>query len=276
MKDHELSQRAHYAKQYQDQRPVFELDDDADLWDWAKWYPLLKLEPFFATLNGRSVVTICSGAGREIGALAKHGARITATDLTIGQLIPLNEEGIVVGCCEQNAERLDFQDESFDVGFVNAGLHHLLHPHAGLCELLRVAKHAAMFIESQDSILHSVGKLIGRNADFEPAGNYVYRWSIREVEKIALSAHAHTFAVRTDFLPVLVRMRGIKGEKRRRWQRALEVVNKFMSPWGNLMMVVIFKTPPDEGELRALTSAGFATRDISSIYPDYVPLPWKP
>lgn len=275
MKNHELAQRTHYEKQYQDQRLAFELDDDADLWDWAKWYPLLKLEPFLATLDGRSVVTICSGAGREIGTLARHGAHITATDLTVDQLVPLKDAGVIVDCSEQNAERLNFPDESFDIGFVNAGLHHLLHPHAGLCELLRVARHAALFIESQDSILHSVGKLSGRNADFEPAGNYVYRWSFREVEKIALSAHAHTFAVRTDFLPVLVRMRGVKGEKKRRWQRALDLVNKFMSPWGNLMMVIIFKMPPGEEQLRALESAGFSVRDISSAYPDYVSLPWK-
>lgn len=275
MKNYEAAQREHYAKQYQEQPLSFNLGENADLWDWAKWFPLLQLEPFFATLDGRSVVTICSGAGREIPTLARHGARVTATDLTVEQLQPLKDDGVIEDCSEQNAERLDYADESFDIGFVNAGLHHLSHPHAGLCELLRVSRQVAMFIESQDSILHGVGKLMGRNADFEPAGNYVYRWNRREVEKIALSAHAHSFAVRTDFLPVLVRMRGVTGAKRKLWQLGLKAVNTLMAPFGNLMVAMIFKQPPDEQQMRALKQAGFEVTDLSGRYPDYVSVPWR-
>lgn len=275
MKNHEAAQRAHYAKQYQEQSQTLAMSKDTDLWDWAKWYPLLHLEPFFATFAGRSVVTTCTGAGREIPTLTRHGARVTATDLTAEQLLPLKEKGVIEDCSEQNAERLSYPDESFDIGFVNAGLHHLLHPHAGLCELLRISRQAAMFIESQDSILHAIGKMAGRNADYEPAGNYVYRWSRREVEKIALSAHAHSFAVRTDFLPVMVRMRGVTGSRKKLWQLGLKLINSVMAPLGNLMVVIIFKQPPDEAQLRALRQAGYRVTDLSGRYPDYVAVPWR-
>lgn len=275
MKKHEVAQREHYANQYQKQSLSFGLSNDADLWEWAKWYPLLQLEPFLATLGERSVVTICSGAGREIPTLARRGARVTATDLTVEQLRPLKDKGIIDDCSEQNAERLEYADESFDIGFVNAGLHHLLHPHAGLCELLRVSSQAVLFIESQDSILHSVGKMMGRNADFEPAGNYVYRWNRREIEKIALSAHAHSFAVRTDFMPILMRMRGVTGTRKRLWQMSLKAINVVMAPLGNLLITIIFKRPPDEAQLYALKQCGFGVTDLSGRYPGYVSVPWR-
>lgn len=216
MGDHEQAQKEHYKRQYESQGVAETYDPDGDLWDWAKWYPLLVMEEFLPTITGRSVVATCCGAGRELGMFGKYGVNVTATDLTVDHLRPLIEKGVISAAEEQNAERLSYPDNSFDYGFVNAGLHHLQHPHAGLCELMRTSREAAIFIESQDSVLHAFGKLMGRNADFEPAGNYVYRWSFREIEKIGLSAHAHSIAVKTYFLPVLVRMRGVTGDKKKR------------------------------------------------------------
>lgn len=273
MGDHEHAQKDHYAKQYAAQEVAREYDPDGDLWDWAKWYPLLVLEGFLPTITGKSVVATCCGAGRELGMFHKHGVRVTATDLTTEHLKSLVSEGVIAAAEEQNAERLSYTDESFDYGFVNAGLHHLMHPHAGLCELMRTSRQAAIFIESQDSLLHSFGKLMGRNADFEPAGNYVYRWSEREIEKIALSAHAHSYAVKTYFLPILLRMRGVKGETKVRWQNIIAVGNKMLSPIGNLLIAMVFKRPPSPEQLQYLERNNYVYRVLLDRYPPFVKLP---
>lgn len=270
MKEHEHAQKSHYENQYAEQETARDYDPDGDLWEWAKWYPLLVLEEFLSTISGKSLVAICCGAGRELALFGKHGVDVTATDLTIEHLRPLVSEGVIARVDEQNAERLSYEDDSFDYGFVNAGLHHLLHPHAGLNELMRTSKNAAIFIESQDSILHGIGKMFGRNADFEPAGNYVYRWSMREIEKIALSAHAHSFAVKTTFLPILVRMRGVTGTKKLCWQRALMIANHLLSPMGNLLIACIFKRAPSPEQIRYLQKNGYTYKNLTMQYPPYV------
>lgn len=273
MGQHEQAQKAHYEKQYAEQSISRDYDPDGDLWDWAKWYPLLVLDGFLSTIPGKSVVATCCGAGRELGLFSKRGVKVTATDLAVEHLRPLIADGVIAAAEQQNAERLSYPDESFDYGFVNAGLHHLMHPHAGLCELMRTSRQAAIFIESQDSILHKFGKMLGRNADFEPAGNYVYRWSIREIEKIALSAHAHSFAVKTYFLPVVMRMRGVTDQKKLRWQRALALGNKALAPLGNLLIAFIFKRPPTPEQVRYFAENGYRYQVLTDQYPDFVKLP---
>jgi ubiquinone/menaquinone biosynthesis C-methylase UbiE len=242
-------QREHYQQQYAMTGAHREFDFNASLWEWCKWRPLMLIEPILAKMEGASCVTICAGAGRELPLLARHGIQITATDITIEQLIPLKEEGVIQNVQEQNAEHLNFEDDSFDYGFVNAGLHHLQHPHAGLLELLRCARKGVIFIEAQDSVLHAVMRRLGRaGADFEPAGNYVYRWTRREVEKISLSAHIYGYGVKTYFNPVLVPMRGITGRKMRFGKAMLEVSNKVLAPVGNVFIGMLVKRQPTSEE----------------------------
>lgn len=268
MKQHNELQKTHYANQYATQELSMGIDSNGDLWDWAKWYPLLVIEGFLPTVSGKSVITICCGAGRELGMFHKYGVRTTATDLTIDHLHAFVESGIVERAEVQNAERLSYQDRSFDYGFVNAGLHHLEHPHAGLCELLRTAREAVIFIESQDSVLHAVTRAFGRHGpDFEPAGNYVYRWKSREIEKIALSAHAHSFALRTTFLPVLLFMRGIRGRRKQAWMKAFELANIVLAPFGNLLISIIFKRPPTDDQVRYLQEHSYSYSVLAHRYP---------
>lgn len=146
------------------------------------------------------------------------------------------------------------------------------HPHAGLNELRRVGRNSAIFIESQDSFLHSIGKFFGRNADFEPAGNYVYRWKRREVEKIALSSHEYGYTVKTYFLPIMIRMHGIVGNKKTLWQKILGIINWFFSSKGNLMIVIIFKRKPELDQISYLKDHNYFYKDITLEYPKYITL----
>jgi Methylase involved in ubiquinone/menaquinone biosynthesis len=104
----------------------------------------------------------------------------------------------------QDAERLDYDDNSFGLVVVHSGLHHCRVPHQALAEMYRVAREGVLFIESRDSMLMRMATRFGLVADYEieavvgndsmfggqrnsATPNYVYRWTEREVEKIANS-----------------------------------------------------------------------------------------
>ncbi|HYK06611.1 MAG TPA: methyltransferase domain-containing protein [Gaiellaceae bacterium] len=108
----------------------------------------------------------------------------------------------------QDAEALTYTDGSFDLTVVSAGLHHCHSPHRALLELYRVARVAALAVESRDSALMRVAIKLGAVDEYELAAvaahdlrsggvantstpNYVYRWSEREVEKTVASFAPH-------------------------------------------------------------------------------------
>ncbi len=108
----------------------------------------------------------------------------------------------------QDAENLEYADGSFDVTIVSAGLHHCRSPHRALLELYRVARVAALALESRDSSLMRLAIRLGAVDEYELAAvaahglrsggvantstpNYVYRWSEREVEKTVASFAPH-------------------------------------------------------------------------------------
>jgi SAM-dependent methyltransferase len=90
------------------------------------------------------------------------------------------------GQTEDN-ERLSFDDDFFDFSFIAASLHHLPRPVLGLYELLRVSKHGVIIIEPNDSWLTRLAGKMGLAQEYEVHGNYVYRFSRRDVKKIASS-----------------------------------------------------------------------------------------
>jgi len=107
-----------------------------------------------------------------------------------------------------DAERIDLPDESYDYTVVHAVLHHCASPHAGLLELYRVARKAAIFFEARDSFTVRLLGRLGLSQVYEygavisnrcEAGgvrdteipNSVFRWTEREVEKTISSYAPH-------------------------------------------------------------------------------------
>ena len=108
----------------------------------------------------------------------------------------------------EDAENLSLADEGVDVAIVHAGLHHCRSPHRALLELYRVARVAAIAVESRDSVLMRLGVRMHAAADYELAAvagqgleaggvansstpNFVYRWTEREIEKTLASYAPH-------------------------------------------------------------------------------------
>ena len=252
-------QKIHYENIYRRNSPrEVQCTPAQTFFEWCKHYPLELLNGFFSCIGGSSVLVTCAGDGYELRVLSAQGLRVTATDLTVGPLERLKEHGVIQEFSAQDAESLTYDSDTFDYGFVSNGLHHLRRPHMGLHELLRCSKRGVVFIESQDSMLLNIRRIFGvRAKDFEPAGNYVYRWKRREIEKICLSLHAHSFAANTFFLKGITRMRKMGGFKLAIAKRAYAVANLFLSRVGNGMVVIIFKEAPTDQEVAALHNASF-------------------
>jgi SAM-dependent methyltransferase len=100
----------------------------------------------------------------------------------------------------QDAENLAYDDNTFDIVFVHAGLHHCYSPHRGLLEMYRVARGMVIVIEARDSALLRMAKRLGLATDYEieavssanfesggvangPIPNFIYRWTENEVLK---------------------------------------------------------------------------------------------
>jgi SAM-dependent methyltransferase len=103
----------------------------------------------------------------------------------------------------QDAENLTYDDGSFDVAIVHAGLHHCHSPHRALLEMYRVARKCVVAFETRDSLAMRAAVRLGLTVDYEVDSvsadgkkggvadsgvpNFVYRWTERDVERTIAS-----------------------------------------------------------------------------------------
>jgi SAM-dependent methyltransferase len=167
----------------------------------------------------------------------------------------------------EDAESLSLADDSVDVAIISAGLHHCRSPHRALLELYRVARVAAIALESRDSTLMRLGVRFGAVDEYElgavaahglRAGgvantgtpNYVYRWTEREVEKTVASfaPHArHRIRYFREFeLPevLVTTARGPRGAVLRLARPLVGAVTKVLPSQANLFAFAIEKPDP--------------------------------
>jgi ubiquinone/menaquinone biosynthesis C-methylase UbiE len=100
----------------------------------------------------------------------------------------------------QDAEKVEYEDESFDFCIAADGLHHCQSPHRALLELYRTARLGLLVLEPRDNLMTRIGVWLGYGQDYEAAAvhgndgkfgglrntelpNYIYRWTEREIEK---------------------------------------------------------------------------------------------
>ena len=105
---------------------------------------------------------------------------------------------------QQDAQDLEFEDDSFDFGFVADGLHHCSSPHRAMLEMYRVARKGIIVIESRNNLLMRAANRLGLSPEFEVEAvvcsecqrggvdnteipNYIYRWTETDFTK-AISA----------------------------------------------------------------------------------------
>jgi SAM-dependent methyltransferase len=150
---------------------------------------------------------IVGGSSEDAETLSRVGfAHVVNSNLPT-DLNRTSGKGLESGPCGVpiDAEEIDLPDESFDLVFAHAVLHHCRSPHLALCEMLRVCKKHVVFLEPNDSLVmrflevtgfsfpYEIGAVVGHDCSSggvrdSQIPNYIYRWNRREVFKTVSSS----------------------------------------------------------------------------------------
>jgi SAM-dependent methyltransferase len=137
-------------------------------------------------LSGATALTICGGSGLDAEFLARAGARVILSDISLGVVLQAHERvrrfGLEIALVVADAEALPFRDTSIDLVYVHDGLHHLERPLDGLAEMTRVARHAVSISEPAAAFVTAAAVRIGAAEAVEEAGNRVRRLTLAELE----------------------------------------------------------------------------------------------
>jgi ubiquinone/menaquinone biosynthesis C-methylase UbiE len=102
--------------------------------------PLMELDRH----DGHDVLEIGAGIGTDLSRFARHGARVTAVDLSSGHLELARENflrrGLQARFVHHDAETLPFDADSFDVVYANGVLHHTPNTRRVVEEIHRVLR----------------------------------------------------------------------------------------------------------------------------------------
>lgn len=143
--------------------------------------------------------------GSEAHFLKRNGADATASSITDATLRCAHERGYIDKYRTENAEALTVEDGSFNLVMCKESYHHFPRPAIAFYEMWRVATTALVLIEPiedrrrlLDSFKYLVKKLLrGDPTDqFEVSGNFLFRVSIREIEKMATALNGACLAVK--------------------------------------------------------------------------------
>jgi SAM-dependent methyltransferase len=136
-------------------------------------------------LEGRTALTVCGGSGMDAEFLARSGARVICSDISLGAVRRARERGrrhgITIDVVVADASQLPFPDKSIDVVYVHDGLHHLADPLVGLVEMARVAREVVCVTEPARAAVTALAVRAGLALEHEDAGNRVARLSPDEV-----------------------------------------------------------------------------------------------
>lgn len=110
---------------------------------WEMYTYLLNLD-----LNDKNILVIGCGFGEDAILLSKAGAKVMAFDLSPESLSIASElaerEGVKYELSEMAAEKLEYEDDYFDIVIARDILHHVEIPKT-MNEILRVSKNGAIF-----------------------------------------------------------------------------------------------------------------------------------
>lgn len=140
-----------------------------------------------------SRVLVIGGASDDVAILEGAGFH----NLTLSNL---NTTGLHL-----NAEAIALPDDSYDLVFAHATLHHCRSPYKALAEMLRVARGWVVFFEPNDSMTAHLAVSLGLKQPYEIVAvmdnenvrggvmhsdvpNFIHRWTPAELKKTALCA----------------------------------------------------------------------------------------
>ena len=164
--------------------------------------PLEFLAPFYD--SSKTWLTIGDYNGLEANYLLQRKQNVLASDLSDAILKEAKTEGLIQDYSKQNVERLTYNDNSFDYVVCKEAFHHFPRAYLGLYEMIRVCRNATILVTEPIDILSKISILVlikntcdrinpllinkvwKNRFSWESVGNYVFKISEREIEKIAM------------------------------------------------------------------------------------------
>jgi Methyltransferase domain len=239
------------------------------------------LTPFLVNTN--NWLTIGDYAGVEANYLKENHQNSTASDLSDAILSEVAKQGFISNYTVVNVEHIKFEDNSYDYVFCKEAFHHFPRAYLGLYEMIRVADKAAILLEPIDilskmpllmfikNILDRINptyinKIWKNRFSFETVGNYVFKISEREVEKIAMGIGLPCIAFKG--INVFFTHKEVRGGKdvptnKKLWNKVifrLKILDLlcFLSliPH-NTLCNIIFKKMPDDFLVQRLKADGY-------------------
>jgi SAM-dependent methyltransferase len=136
-------------------------------------------------LRGWSALTVCGGSGMDAEFLARAGAEVISSDISLGAARRARERArrfkLRITPIVADVDALPFRDRSMDLVLVHDGLHHLERPLDALKEMGRVAGKAVSVTEPSAAIATRAAVRLGLALDREEAGNRVARLELAAV-----------------------------------------------------------------------------------------------
>jgi glycosyltransferase involved in cell wall biosynthesis/ubiquinone/menaquinone biosynthesis C-methylase UbiE len=134
---------------------------EAERYRYGSYAPWMPETMEFDRHGGEEVLEIGGGMGTDLAQFAMHGAHVTDLDLSSGHLTLAKENFVARGLrgrfVQQDAESLDFADNTFDLVYSNGVLHHTPNTQHVVRQILRILKPAgrviAMFY-AEESLLY--------------------------------------------------------------------------------------------------------------------------
>lgn len=240
------------------------------------------LSPFLEQKS--SWLTIGDLHGLEANYLIRNDQDATASDISDLVLREASKEGLIKDFRTINVEKIDAPDNSFDYVMCREAYHHFPKAYVGLHEMIRCSRKATMIIEPIDILARMplllflknildrinprlINKLWRNRFSFEPVGNYVYKVSEREIEKIAMGMGFPCVAFkRINFMLNLKIEKSIMHQvpMNMRYWKKIQGRKRFLDLLGYLGIIpfnhlccVIFKQDPDDETLGKMKDAGY-------------------
>ena len=110
--------------------------------------------------EGTNALDIACGPGHVADMLAQTGASVTGIDLAPEMIKLATKLHPSVSFREANAERLPFQDSTFDAALINFGIHHFARPEIACADIRRVLKPGGRFVFAAPKDQYGFGAFI--------------------------------------------------------------------------------------------------------------------
>jgi ubiquinone/menaquinone biosynthesis C-methylase UbiE len=235
-------------------------------------------KPLFAPNN--KWLTVGDGYGFDANYLYDHKQDVIASDISNTFLELSKQKGLFEKYAIENAENLSFPDDSIDYILVKEAYHHFPRPYLAVYEMLRVAQKGLILIEPHDPIsrmplllflknvldrvnVNLLSKFWKNRYSYEAVGNFVFKLSEREIEKIALGLNLPCIAfkgINNNYWKPYFNNTPLESPKFRSLKVKIMLHNllcklSFM-PY-QVLSAIIFKQIPDTHTIEKLKAEGY-------------------